>query len=487
MRNNKIAVVLFSIFASMYLNSAEIILKKGESKLFTTSENISTVFTSNPKVLDYNIIDTNKLVIFAVEDGYADISVFGGDESKTLLNLKVTIDPLAGELERIARLIEEKNPGSTIEITQLAEPGKKGYIITGEAPDEASKDNAYKMAVIALGLTPQNQQKSFNGAGGANSGNGGAGANSSDQIDFLEKVKSENLINKIVLKKPKLNQVNVKLLIADVDKELVDQLGIDYNKGVFNLPNVSGASWNEYVRGIGIEPVIRAIKNDKAAKILAQPNLSVLSGEEASFEIKNEYTTFEEKPNNSGGSTIISDVTAGIIGGRGRPTIGKGETKEPGLTLKIAPKIERKNKIKLKISQNLSNIYRFDQRGETTVADLRTRSSETTIELGDGDSFILGGLVDEKEIETVTSIPFLGDIPFIGALFRSTQLRKNKSELIIIATVSITKPIQNGQSYQIPTLSTRNLGESLINAKIITTGENKSEFSEFVKFTGFIK
>lgn len=313
------------------------------------------------------------------------------------------------------------------------------------------------------------------------------GANSSDQIDFLEKVKSENLINKIVLKQPKLNQINVKLLIADVDKELVDQLGIDYNKGVFTLPNISGASWNEYVRGIGIEPVIRAIRNDKAAKILAQPNLSVLSGEEASFEIKNEYTTFEEKPNNSGGSTIISDVTAGILGGRSRPTIGKGETKEPGLTLKIAPKIERKNKIKLKISQNLSNIYRFDQRGETTVADLRTRSSETTIELGDGDSFILGGLVDEKEIETVTSVPFLGDIPFIGALFRSTQIRKNKSELIIIATVSITKPIKNGETYQIPTLSTRSLGESLINAQIIDTGTQKSELNDFIKFTGFIK
>lgn len=474
---NKILLLLALITGTLF--SQEIMLKKGESKLFHTSENISTVFTSNPKVLDYNIIDTNKLVIFAVDDGYADVSVFGGDDSQTLLNLKVTIDPLAGELDRIARLIESKNPGASIEITRLAEPGKRGYILTGEVPDEGTKDNVYNMAAIALGLSVQPTTKSFSGADGANSNGGSSSGGSSDELDFLEKVKSENLINK--LKLPTYNQVNVKLVIADVDKELIDQLGIDYNKGVFSLPNTLVKDWPKLggdLRNISLVPIIRAIKNDKAAKILAQPNLSVLSGEEASFEIQNEYTTFEEAAN-TGGSII------GI--GNNTPVIRRGPTVRPGLTLKIAPKVSNKNKIKLKISQNLSNIYRYDQKGETTIADLRVRSSETTLELADGDSFVIGGLIDEKEIQSVTSVPFLGSIPFIGSLFRSTTINKTKSELIIIATVSLTKPVKNGSSYQIPTFKSRTLGESLINVDIVKDTEQKQELEKFIELTGFVK
>lgn len=468
--------LLFLLFCAISLHAQELLLKMGESRVFSTSENITTVFTSDPKVLDYNIIDTNKVIIFAVKDGYASISAFGGDNSKVLLNVNVTIDPLAGELDKIAKMIESKNPGTTLKIDRLAEPGKRGYVLTGEVPDEGTRDHVYNMAAVALGLSIQKEGGNFQGTQGANA-EGGEGAqdvsSSQNKVEFLEKVKTDNLIDKLTL--PPFNQVKVKLIIADVDKELIEQLGIDFNKGVYTFPNLnSGMNFGSYFNGVSIIPVIKALKNDKAAKIIAQPNLSVMSGEEATFEIQNEYTTFQEAPNNSG-----------LIGGS--PAIVRGPTIRPGLTLKIAPKISNKNKIKLKISQNMSNIYRYDEKGQTTIADLRKRSTENVIELADGDSFILAGLIDEKEIETVTSVPFLGDIPFIGGLFRSTNITRSKSELVIMATVELVQPIKDGARYQIPTFKARSLGESLINVDFVRDRDINIEVENFISNTGFVR
>lgn len=466
-RINVVAMMLFSYLAC----SQELMLKKGESRIFNTTSNITTVFTSDPKVLDYSIVSVNKLIVFGVNDGYADLRVFGGSKSDMLLNLKVTVDPLAGELDRIAELIMSKNPGVKLKIDRLAEPGSRGYVLTGSVPDEGTRDHVYNMAAVALGLSVTTKTQDFQGAQEATPGSGGSSSNNSEELDFLEKVKSENLIDK--LKLPPNNQVNVKLLVADVDKELIEQLGLTFNgTGVFTFSDIAN---NGAVRIASIVPVLRAVNNEKVAKILAQPNLSVLSGEEASFAITNQYTTFEEMPNN------------GISGGP--PAIGRGTTVNPGVTLKIAPKVDSENKIKIKISQNVSNIYRNDQRGETTIADLRDRSTETTIELADGDSFMLAGLTDEREIENIQSVPFLGSIPFIGALFRSTSITKAKSELIIVATVELTRPIKSGGHIDYPVTTSRSVGETLINASFdgVSNTEMRRELESFINRTGFVR
>ncbi|MCT6562802.1 hypothetical protein N4307_14585, partial [Staphylococcus aureus] len=71
----------------------------------------------------------------------------------------------------------------------------------------------------------------------------------------------------------------------------------------------------------------------------------------------------------------------------------------------------------------------------------RTRKAATTLELGDGESFILGGLISSSEREALKKIPFIGDIPILGAFFRNAETRKNQTELVVVATVNLVRPV----------------------------------------------
>lgn len=82
---------------------------------------------------------------------------------------------------------------------------------------------------------------------------------------------------------------------------------------------------------------------------------------------------------------------------------------------------------------------------------LKTRRARTTVELGDGQSFVLGGLLNKEEAESLRKIPFIGDVPVLGALFRHTETTRNKTELVIIATVNLVQPIEPS-SIQLPTM-----------------------------------
>ena len=82
---------------------------------------------------------------------------------------------------------------------------------------------------------------------------------------------------------------------------------------------------------------------------------------------------------------------------------------------------------------------------------LKTRRARTTVELGDGQSFVLGGLLSTEDIESLRKIPYIGDIPVLGSLFRKSDTKRNKTELIIVATVNLVKPIHPSQ-VQLPTM-----------------------------------
>jgi len=108
-------------------------------------------------------------------------------------------------------------------------------------------------------------------------------------------------------------------------------------------------------------------------------------------------------------------------------------------------KVLRDDKIKLSLMPEVSSLDIQYANDTYNLPALKTRRARTTIELGDGQSFVLGGLLNTEDRESLRRIPFIGDIPILGALFRKTTTQRAKTELIIVATVNLVEPVHPSQ------------------------------------------
>jgi pilus assembly protein CpaC len=127
--------------------------------------------------------------------------------------------------------------------------------------------------------------------------------------------------------------------------------------------------------------------------------------------------------------------------------------KEFGVRLSFLPKITPSGEINLKIAQEVSEL---DFANAVTLTGfripaLRTRKTESILQLGDGQTFALAGLIDNKISKQVSKVPLLGDIPILGALFRSTRYQNEETELVILVTPKIVRPMEKGKTPALPT------------------------------------
>ncbi|WP_016605361.1 secretion protein, partial [Yersinia pestis] len=125
-------------------------------------------------------------------------------------------------------------------------------------------------------------------------------------------------------------------------------------------------------------------------------------------------------------------------------------------------------------------------RGGDSYPSLRIRKANTTVELGDGESFILGGLISSTERESLKKIPFIGDIPLLGALFRNAQTQRNQSELVVVATVNLVKPV-SARQIELPDFMHTSTVERFFNLTNIKDAKRRKQAKEFLQKGGFIK
>lgn len=408
--------VLLLFCAFSLVAKAEVVnLKPGQSKTLRFSKAVSTVFVSDPNVADYKIVNDNNIVLYARKLGTTELVVYGA-KATVLMNLSVDVDPFISDIhQRLAR----DYPGSVVEVKRFQNADKATWILSGTVADEETRDGIYQLVGSLVGT-------------GASSRGTSSKKSKADDGDNFPAVKIyDNVINRLQL--PASNQVNVKLTIVEVSKEFTDNLGIEWSSltldsiingsnskngivanspGVFNLLG--------FRRGFdvaNISTLINAVKNDSIARVLAQPNLTVLSGESASFLVGGEIPI------------MIKDKDTVVI-----------QYKEYGIRLNVSAKVEKRQKIRLFVSNELSSITGTYGYNDYQIPILRTRRSSSTIELADGDSFVIGGLLSESDRESLTKVPFIGDIPILGALARSSATERNKSELVVFATVNLVKP-----------------------------------------------
>jgi pilus assembly protein CpaC len=174
----------------------------------------------------------------------------------------------------------------------------------------------------------------------------------------------------------------------------------------------------------GLFADLSLMESNNLARILAEPTLVALSGQSASFL--------------AGG-----EIPVPIPQGLGTTSI---EYKPYGVGLTLTPTVLSPQRIALKVAPEASQL---DFANAVTISGvsvpaITTRRTDTTVELGDGESFVIGGLIDRETISNVAKVPLLGDLPVIGAFFKQLNYQQNDKELVIIVTPHLVSPLAKG-------------------------------------------
>ncbi|MBS1820555.1 MAG: pilus assembly protein N-terminal domain-containing protein [Acidobacteria bacterium] len=180
---------------------------------------------------------------------------------------------------------------------------------------------------------------------------------------------------------------------------------------------------------INLGATIQALQTDGVLQVLAEPNLLTTNGKQGSFLAGGQYPY-----------PVVQGVTGG---GTGAVTI---QFKEYGVRLNFIPTITPRGTIRLQVAPEVSALDFVD--GVTisgfTVPALTTRKVNTEVELNEGQSFVIGGLLDNRETKSLSKIPYIGDVPILGKLFHSMNVNHTNTELIVLVTPEIVNPIPAG-------------------------------------------
>jgi pilus assembly protein CpaC len=278
---------------------------------------------------------------------------------------------------------------------------------------------------------------------------------SSDRAVQIASTAGGKVVNLLYVTVPSPDpQILLKVRFASVDRSLSKQLGINLfstgfgntiagvNTGEFSPPGLSlpagGSSAsatlsNElnlfaFFPGLNLGATIEALETKGLVQLLAEPNVLAENGKQASFL--------------AGGQFPFPTVQAGSSGA-GTVSI---QFKEYGVRLNFLPTITPRGTIRLQVAPEVSSL---DFSNAITISgfevpSIATRKVRTEVELSDGQSFAIGGLLDNRDTETYYKLPILGDIPILGKFFKSMTKTRNNTELIVIVTPEIVSPIPAG-------------------------------------------
>ncbi len=372
----------------------ELVLNSG--KLVQLDRPATSVFVGNPELADVQV--QSPTIIYVFGKGTGSTNLFALDsEGKVLLNSPVTI---THDVTSLNAALQEISPGGNLS----ARSTPTGIMLTGKVKSAAQAEDARRMAALYLG--------------------GGTVFNRIEVAGAM--------------------QVNLRVRIAEVSRSITKQFGVNWEvfgrigdaflgfatptdivgNAASGTINRLGAGSN-FVSGysdsnVDILNVIDALDEEGLLTVLAEPNLTALSGESANFLAGGEFPI--PVPQEDGAITV--------------------EYKPFGVSLSFTPTIVGENLINLRVAPEVSQLSSTSaiNVGGAFIQSLLTRRAQTTVELASGQSFAIGGLLSNDGDNNISKTPFLGDIPILGALFRSSSFQRNETELLIIVTPYLVKP-----------------------------------------------
>ena len=270
---------------------------------------------------------------------------------------------------------------------------------------------------------------------------------SAQQADAVVQAAGFKTVNMLQSPVTNMSQVQLSIRVAEVSRNKLRELGSSWTHvggqtsgfvsgggpgslGASDLPGLvtefAGSALNVFLfnQSLGTAAYIRAMKTSGALRALAEPNLIAMNGQQASFL--------------AGGEFPIPVVQGGQNG-----SAVSVQFKEYGVRLNFKPTIIDEDHIRLELEPEVSTIdfangVRFNG---FVIPALRTRRARTGVELRDGQSFALAGLLDNNETQSISKVPGIGDIPILGNLFKSKSFQKQETELMFIVTADLVKPL----------------------------------------------
>jgi pilus assembly protein CpaC len=441
----------------------EMRLTVGKSIVLDYPSDVRQISTSDPSIVDAVAVSTREVLLNAKAAGTVTVVIWSRAGQRTIYSINVEQN-----LEPLRRLLKETFPNETIQIQST----KDSISLTGNVSGKDIADRA-----IAL-VTPF----------------------------------GKSIVNNLTVAPAAVDkQILLKVRFAELNRNASQSFGLNLlstgatgtvgrvTTGQFAAPsvlpstggNATSFSLTDALNIFAFRPdlnlgaVIRALQSEGVLQILAEPNLVTTTGKDASFLVGGEFPV----PVLQGG------------GNAGAVTI---QFREFGIRLNFTPVITENGTIKMYVKPEVSTI---DLANAVTVSGflipaLATRRMETNVELGPGQSFVIGGLIDDRVQDSMSKIPGLSNIPLLGALFKSREERKNRTELIVLVTPEITKPLEPGDAVPSPPMprefmapavpaekrSSVNPEKQAIQANAASekqTGTGKKQKSE--KKSGFIK
>lgn len=379
-------------------------LEAGGQEVYTHPQPIKRVAVSDPAVVGINVLTARNLLLTGKKTGAAEVSVWENEQdTRPARVIKVTVNTTT-DVERQKLKISGAAP-------LKAEAAGTDVVLTGAA----GSLEKHALAQQALGAEAKGPLDASTAA-----------FDSQVQIDIkIVEVSRQNLMRAgFFIGK---NEGNTTLAIGapgTLSGISNDGSGftLESNSGFLPLLNAFNLIFGN--SGSGLLGSLSVLEANGFAYTLAEPSLTAISGQSATFLAGGEFPI----PIRSG-SGADSTVTVSY--------------KEYGVRLMLSPTVLDGNRIFLKVSPEVSELDFANavQSGGVSVPGLRVRRTDTSVSLGNGESFVISGLVSRNTLSNVDKFPWLGDLPVIGAFFRSTRFDREDKELLMVVTPHLVRPI----------------------------------------------
>ncbi len=397
----------------------DIRLTVGKSITIDYPADIARISTSNPDVVDASPVTAREVLVHGKSFGTVTMIVWSKTGERNFYN--VTVEQ---NLEPLRKLLRETFPKEDIHI----QSSRDSMSLTGKV---SSKDVSERATALSVPF-------------------------------------SKTIVNNLqIAAAPVEKQILIRVKFAELDRNAASQFAVNListgatntpgriTTGQFPAPSTStvtgqnGANLNipttfnisdalnifAFRSDLNLGALIKALQARSLLQILAEPNLITTNGKEASFLVGGEFPIpVLQGGGNSGAVTIMFREFCV------RLTFNPNITENSTIRMYVKPEVS---------TLDFANAISFNG---FTIPALATRKMETNIELGEGQSFFLGGLIDNRLTETISRIPGLSSLPILGNLFKSKEVDRNNTELVVMVTPEITMPLQAGEPKPLPVM-----------------------------------
>jgi pilus assembly protein CpaC len=375
----------------------------------------ANIFTADPKVAEVRPASPDSLFVWGVATGTTTIAALNA-QGEAIAQFQVTVTPSGYEARQAdfsgvdghSRLKARETPGGMALSGSVANPIDAEHAVNaakGQLPNEAKVDNRINVA-------------------------------QSVQVSLHVRIAE---MNRTITRELGVNWSTGTLGTSPARLGQHVQFGVSTNTQVVDSTLTPASAMLQLVHGWNLDTIVQALADDQLIHLLAEPNLTTMSGEPANFLVGGEFPI----PVATSTNTVSVDF------------------KQYGISLSFVPTVLSSGEISLHVRPEVSQLdkangvtFLFGNNNAATglsIPGLDVRRADTTVMLGSGQSFAIAGLLQDQTTLTGNAVPGLGEIPILGALFRSDSFQRNQSELVIIVTPYIVKPVNDPSALRLPT------------------------------------